>query len=173
MPPPLHLDPATLPAMPLLVDKDGIRQGNSQRYEMEQLDGIVLLDPTLQLIVGYKDVRPDEFWVRGHMPGYPLMPGVLMCEAAAQLSSYYSYATKQIAGDFVGFAGMEEVRFRQPVKVGQRLYLVGKALKVTRRSVIFNVQAFVETTFVFNANITGIALFRTESSPTPLVSAEA
>jgi acyl-CoA hydrolase len=65
------------------------------------------------------------------------------------------------------------VRFRQPVKVGQRLYLVGKALKVTRRSVIFNVQAFVETTFVFNANITGIALFRTETSPTPLVSAEA
>ena len=149
--------------MPLLVDKEGIRQGNSPRYEMEQLDGIVLLDPTLQLIVGYKDVRPDEFWVRGHMPGYPLMPGVLMCEAAAQLSSYYSYATKQIAGDFVGCAGMEEVRFRQPVK----------ALKVTRRSVIFNVQAFVETTFVFNANITGIALFRTETSPTPLVSAEA
>ena len=52
---------------------------------MEQLDGHRPPRPEQHLVVGYKDVRADEFWVRGHMPGNPLLPGVLMCEAAAQL----------------------------------------------------------------------------------------
>ena len=173
MPPPLLIDPSTISAMPLIADKEKVRMANPQRFEMEQLDGILLLDPKQQLIVGFKDVREDEFWVRGHMPGYPLLPGVLMCESAAQLSSYYCAATDQTNGDFVGFGGMEEVRFRQPVRVGQRLNLVGKALKLTRRQVVFNVQGFVESTLVFHGNIIGIALMRTESPQQPLVTTEA
>lgn len=163
MPPPLLIDPSTISTMPIIADKEAIRRANPQRFEMEHLDGIVMLDPSKQVLVGFKEVRETEFWVRGHMPGYPLLPGVLMCEAAAQLSSYYCAATNQTNGDFVGFGGMEEVRFRQPVKVGQRLYLVGKALKLTRRQVVFNVQGFVENTLVFHGNIIGIALMRTDN----------
>ena len=48
---------------------------------MEQLDGIVHVDRENHVIAGYKDVRPDEFWVRGHLPSYPLLPGVLMRNA--------------------------------------------------------------------------------------------
>ena len=162
MPPPLLIDPSAFSAMNLIAEKESIRKANPQRYEMEHLDGILLLDSNKQLIVGYKDVRDDEFWVRGHMPGYPLLPGVLMCESAAQLSSYYCAATNQTNGDFVGFGGMEEVRFRQPVRVGQRLHLVGKALKLTRRQVVFNVQGFVDSTLVFHGNIIGIALMKTD-----------
>ena len=73
----------------MLADREAIRQVNPQRFEMEQLTAIVYVDPVNHVIVGYKDVRHDEFWVRGHMPDYPLLPGVLMCEAAAQLCSYY------------------------------------------------------------------------------------
>lgn len=164
MPPPLLIDPSTIPMLSLLADKESVRKANPQRFEMEHLDGILLLDPIKQIIVGFKDVREDEFWVRGHMPGYPLLPGVLMCESAAQLSSYYCVATNQTNGDFVGFGGMEEVRFRQPVRVGQRLNLVGKALKLTRRQVVFNVQGFVDSTLVFHGNIIGIALMKTESN---------
>lgn len=162
MPPPLLIDPSAFSAMNLIADKECIRKANPQRYEMEHLDGILLLDSNKQLIVGYKDVKEDEFWVRGHMPGYPLLPGVLMCESAAQLSSYYCAATNQTNGDFVGFGGMEEVRFRQPVRIGQRLYLVGKALKLTRRQVVFNVQGFVDSTLVFHGNIIGIALMKSD-----------
>ena len=164
MPPPLLIDPSTIPMLSLLADKESVRKANPQRFEMEHLDGILLLDPIKQIIVGFKDVREDEFWVRGHMPGYPLLPGVLMCESAAQLSSYYCVATNQTNGDFVGFGGMEEVRFRQPVRIGQRLNLVGKALKLTRRQVVFNVQGFVDSTLVFHGNIIGIALMKTESN---------
>src|SRR5260221_212091 len=94
MPPVALVDPTTIDTSRVLVDREGIRRGNPQRFEMEQLTAILLSDPEKPLILGYKDIEPDEFWVRGHMPHYPLMPGVLICEAAAQLSSYYCFAIK-------------------------------------------------------------------------------
>ena len=41
------------------------------------------------MVLGYKDVTESEFWVRGHIPGRPLMPGVIMVESAAQLLSFF------------------------------------------------------------------------------------
>ena len=67
--------------------------------------------------------------MRGHMPGYPLLPGVLMCEAAAQLCSCYIVTSGLLEGDFIGFGGMENVRFRGPVRPGDRLVLVGKGMQ--------------------------------------------
>src|SRR3954471_14798956 len=124
MPPLALVDPATIDTSRVLVDREGLRHGNPQRFEMEQLSAIVLIDLDQHLIIGYKDVEPDEFWVRGHVPGYPLMPGVLICEAAAQLVSYYCHVTKVIRDGFVGFGGMEDVRFRGQVKPNDRLVLV-------------------------------------------------
>jgi 3-hydroxyacyl-[acyl-carrier-protein] dehydratase len=103
MPPLAHYSPKQLDTTRVIADREAIRRVNPQRFEMEQLDAIVLLDPVENLIVGYKDVRADEFWVRGHMPNYPLLPGVLMCEAAAQLCSYFITTQGLAPGDFVGF----------------------------------------------------------------------
>src|SRR5437588_12774509 len=91
MPPVIHHDPASLDLDKIVADLEAIRQVNPQRFDMEQLTAIVYVDREQHVIAGYKDVKPDEFWVRGHMPDYPLMPGVLMCEAAAQLCSYYTF----------------------------------------------------------------------------------
>src|SRR5919204_7045283 len=146
MPPEFHLDPSGLDLDRVLADQEAIRQVNPQRFEMEQLTAIVYLDLQRQLIAGYKDVRADEFWVRGHMPGYPLLPGVLMCEAAAQLCGYLMVKQGLGKGDFIGFGGMENVRFRSPVRPGDRLVLVGKAVRLHRRQTIFNVQGFVGKT---------------------------
>ena len=87
MPPELHFDLAQIDFTRVVGDAEAIRKVNPQRFEMEQLDGVVHLDIVNKIVIGYKDVRYDEFWVRGHMPGYPLLPGVLMCEASAQLCS--------------------------------------------------------------------------------------
>jgi 3-hydroxyacyl-[acyl-carrier-protein] dehydratase len=94
------------------------------------------------------------------MPDYPLMPGVLMCEAAAQLCSYYIATQGLQQGDFIGFGGMENVRFRSPVRVGDRLVLVGKGIKLNRRQTVFGVQGFVGRTMVFHADILGVPLLR-------------
>ncbi len=160
MPPKAHFNLATLDPARLLADKEAIRRVLPQRYEMAQLDGIVHLDPAENLVIGYKDVRHDEFWVRGHMPGYPLMPGVLMCEAAAQLVSYFIISQHVMAGDFLGFGGLENVRFRSPVHPGSRLVLVGKAVRLNRRQTTFNVQGFIGDTMVFEGDIIGVPLQR-------------
>lgn len=162
MPPEFHLDPAQLDLDRVLADQDAIRRINPQRFEMEQLTAIVYVEPRQQLIAGYKDVRADEFWVRGHMPDYPLLPGVLMCEAAAQLCTYYIVTQGLLQGDFIGFGGLENVRFRSPVRPGDRLVLIGKGVRIHRRQTIFNVQGFVGKTMVFHADVLGVPLTRKE-----------
>ena len=160
MPPVIHLDPTGIDFSQVVADTEAIRRVNPQRFEMEQLTAIVRIDREEHLIVGYKDVEADAFWVRGHMPGYPLMPGVLMCEAAAQLCSYYTHQVGLLQGDFIGFGGMEKVRFRGTVRPGDRFVLVGKGVRVHRRQTIFNVQGFVGPTMVFHGDVIGVPMSR-------------
>jgi 3-hydroxyacyl-[acyl-carrier-protein] dehydratase len=160
MPPILHIDPASIDMSRVIADQEAIRRVNPQRFDMEQLTAIVYLDPVAKIFAGYKDVGTDEFWVKGHMPGYPLMPGVLMCEAAAQMCSYYITTQGLMEKEFLGFGGLENVRFRVPVRPGDRLLLVGKGLKMNRRQTLFNVQGFVGSTMVFHADVLGVAMSR-------------
>ncbi len=158
MPPAAIIDPAEIDTSKVLADLEAIRQANPQRFEMEQLTAIVLIEKEKNLIVGYKDVRPEEFWVRGHMPDYPLLPGILMCEAAAQLCSYYSHHIKLYKEGFLGFGGMEDVRFRGQVHPGQRLIMVGKAHRLHHRQTVFDTQGFVDGQMVYHGRIIGVRL---------------
>src|SRR5262249_5286585 len=65
-----------------------------------------------------------------------------------------------LQGDFLGFGGLENVRFRSPVRPGDRLVLVGKALRLNRRQTVFNVQGFVAGTMVFHGDVLGVPLQR-------------
>lgn len=164
MPPVAMVDPSTIDTSQILFDQEAIRRGNPQRFEMEQLNAIVHVDQDENLIVGYKDVHDDEFWVRGHMPDYPLLPGVLMCEAAAQLCSFYCHLIKLAPGGFIGFGGMEDVRFRGQVRPGDRLVIMAKATRIHRRQTMFEAQGFVDGNMVFHGKIIGVAL---SARPTP------
>lgn len=154
MPPQLLYDISGIDLQKVLYGPDEIRQCNPQRGDMEQLDAVVYVDESLGRIIGYKDVRPDEFWVAGHIPGRPLFPGVLMIEAAAQVSGFY---TRKIMkwGGFIGFGGADEVRFRLPVEPGQRLYLIVQKIWDRHRRVSCKVQGMVNGALVFEASITG------------------
>lgn len=158
MPPKLILDPSDFP-QEVLVDIEGIRAHNLQRFEMEQLTAITLIDPERKMVVGYKDVTDQEFWVRGHMPQYALMPGVIMCEAAAQLSAFYTRHCGLLRGDFIGFGGMDNVRFRGTVRPGERLWIIGKTQKHDLRRMTFEMQGFVEKTMVFHGDLIGVPIF--------------
>jgi 3-hydroxyacyl-[acyl-carrier-protein] dehydratase len=149
-----------------LFTQDDIRRTNAQRHEMEQLSGIVHVDHDVHGIVGFKDIAADEFWVKGHMPGFPLMPGVLLCEAAAQLAAFYGKKFNILeAGDYMGFGGMDEVRFRSPVFPPCRLYLCAKAGRIKPRlRAEFEFQGFVDDKLVFNGKMIGVPISR-EKSP--------
>ncbi len=128
----LLVDPSLYDLDRVVTDLETIRQYNRQRHEFEQLTAIVYEDTEKHICVGYKDVADDEFWVRGHMPGFPLMPGVMMCEAAAQLASYYCSRYDLIGAPTIGLAGLEKVRFRGMVRPGDRLVIASAVIKIRR-----------------------------------------
>ena len=140
---------------PPVFDKEAICKANPQRYEMQQLDGILWLDQENHHILGYKDVTDQEFWVRGHIPGRPLMPGVIMVESSAQLLSFYVKQTSQDAS-FLGFGGIESAKFRATVEPGQRLYLLGHVHTQRSRKYICAVQGIVDDKLVYEATIIGM-----------------
>ncbi len=155
----LIIHPSEYDLSRIIADRDEIRRYNPQRFEMEQLTAIVHEDISRGLCVGFKDVGDDEFWVRGHFPHVPLMPGVLMCEAAAQLSSYFSKKHRLLEAEVIGFGGLEEVRFREPVRPGDRLVIAVERVRVRPRAMIVcRFQGFVDDGVVVEGMIKGVPL---------------
>jgi len=150
------VDPAAIDFSNVVFDIEAIREVNRQRFEMEQLTAVVRMDLDEEIIVGYKDITDDEFWVRGHIPARPLMPGVVMCEVAAQAASVLLYYLSDEKPEFIGFGGMDSVRFRGTVVPGDRFVMVGKVEILTTRLSKLKAQGFVGTKMVFEGTILGI-----------------
>jgi 3-hydroxyacyl-[acyl-carrier-protein] dehydratase len=155
----LIVDPAELDLSRTIANIDEIRRWIPQRDAMEQLTAIVLDDVERQICVGYRDLTENEFWVRGHLPGFPLMPGVIMCEAAAQVLSYHVKRNNLAGVDVVGFGGLDKVKFREMVRPGDRLVIAVQMTKYRRgRMVVCRFQEFVGESLVCEGEVTGIAL---------------
>lgn len=154
----LILDPSKLDLDHVVADIEQIRRYNPQRYEMEQLTAIVYEDPERAVCAGYKDLGPNEFWIRGHMPGTPIMPGVIMCEAAAQLAGYYTKRFNLMDTPIVGFGGLEDVRFRGVVRPGERFVIVAKLLRVRSTLMTCQFQCFVRNNMVCEGIVKGVPI---------------
>jgi 3-hydroxyacyl-[acyl-carrier-protein] dehydratase len=157
MPPQPLWDIAKIDTSKVLFTREQIYQVNPHRFEFMQLDGICLLAREQNTIVGYRDTKPDEFWVRGHIPGRPIFPGVLMIETAAQLVSYYVMSRDPGKG-FLGFGGVTDVKFRGSVVPGKRIILVGKMVEDRPRRCVGATQGFVDGQMVYEGLITGMWL---------------
>ena len=155
MPPPVIIEPCRLDLSRVVFDKEHIHRHNPQRHEFDLLDAIVHFDDEARIFAGYHDVRDDAWWVRGHVPGRALFPGALMIETAAQLASF---ATHELLKDdrFIGFGGVDAVKFRGVVEPPCRFVVIGRARKITRRRMICEVQGFVDQAMVFEAVVTGM-----------------
>ena len=139
-----------------LFTLEEVRRMNPQRHEMEQLTAVVHVDESRHIIVGYKQVTDHEFWIRGHMPGHPLMPGIVQCECAAQLGGFYAKKYDIMSAD-LGFGGMDSVRFRHPIHPGCRLDLVAQITRFRRgRLAHFQFQGFVDNQMMFEGRMLGI-----------------
>ena len=88
----------------------------------------LLLDEVLELepgshVVARKTVREDEWYLAGHFPGRPVMPGVLIVEAMAQAGAVAVLSEEQNRGRLALFAGIDDVRFKRIVEPGDELEL--------------------------------------------------
>ena len=142
-----------------IADIDEIAKLNPQRFEMAQLTAVIYENLEDHTCVGYKDITDKEFWVRGHMPQFALMPGVIMLEAIAQCCSFFCQRNDLLGADMIGFGGLEEVRFRDPVTPGDRLYLICKMVRVRRgRLIICRFQGVVGESICVEGLLKGIPI---------------
>lgn len=93
------------------------------------LDEVTVIEPGVR-VVARKRVREDEWYLRGHFPGRPIMPGVLMVEALAQAGAVAVLAEEENRGKLALFAGIEDVRFKRIVRPGDELELTCEVERV-------------------------------------------
>lgn len=148
-------DLSTIDLSAVVATPEEVGRINPQAGHMRQLDHVIWLSPGLSAAVGYKRVREDEFWVAGHIPGRPLFPGVLLIEAAAQLSSFL-FKRRANEPRFLGFTHCDKTVFRGQVLPGTDLYLLAKEIDFGRRRFTCAGQAIVDGKLVMETEITGM-----------------
>ena len=122
----------------------------------------LLIDRVTELVSGervsgYKNVTVNEDMFNGHFPGQPIMPGVLILEAAAQLSGILAFETRGTRpsdGKNYLFGGIEKARFKRPVVPGDRLDIISTIGAQRSRMVKFDVEAYVDEEVACSAKIT-------------------
>ncbi|MFT7671348.1 MAG: 3-hydroxyacyl-[acyl-carrier-protein] dehydratase [Planctomycetota bacterium] len=130
----------------------------SQRGTFEMLSGVIYRDDEEGIIVGYKDIKSDDWWAADHIPGRPLFPGVLMIETGAQLCSYDYLLRTPENESFIGFGGVNQTRFRGMVEPNGRLYFIGKLHRVRASMFMYYAQAVYNDKIVFDTEILGVTL---------------
>jgi 3-hydroxyacyl-[acyl-carrier-protein] dehydratase len=152
------IDPATLDPGKVLLDRAGIDAVLPHRGQMALVDAVCFHDPQGPTMAGWRDVQADEFWVPGHFPGNPLLPGVVLVEACAQLSLVcYKMDYPEVAGRLVVFGGIDKVRFRGATRPGDRVFLIARLVEMSRRGARAQNQALVNGKIVYEGEILAIA----------------
>jgi 3-hydroxyacyl-[acyl-carrier-protein] dehydratase len=147
------------------LDINAIMQYLPHRYPFLLVDRVVSLVDG-KSIRGIKNVTMNEPFFQGHFPGYPVMPGVLVIEALAQLASILAW---QISGRTPGdgtlifFAGIDNARFRRQVLPGDQLVLESEVQRMVRGVGKFRVRAKVGDDVVAEADL--LAAMRTPDAP--------
>lgn len=153
------LDPTTIDTNTLVATVDDLKKVLKQRGRFFLLDGVSAMLSEPDRVVGFKEIRADDWWASDHIPGRPIFPGVLMIEAAAHLCSY-DYMMRHHKGEdfFLGFGGTNETRFRGLVAPPCRLVFVAEARRVRKSLFTYYAQAFVGSELVFESEIMGVAV---------------
>ena len=144
-----------------VMSQDELRAILPHRHEFQLIDGVCHLDPDEGVIVGYKDWTEDAWWARGHVPGRPLMPGVLMCEGGAQISTVLLKSIRDgwDRDAFIGLGGLENVRFRGQVTPPGRVYFVARSGRQSGdRMAKYPTQAVFEGKMVMDMVLIGVRI---------------
>jgi len=105
-------------------------------------------------VVGIKNVTINEPFFQGHFPGHPIMPGVLIVEAMAQVGGIYAHLAGEVEeGKVPYFVGIDQTRFRRPVVPGDVLRLELSLVSFRRGIYTFAGQAFVADKLVAEAEL--------------------
>ncbi|PID37697.1 MAG: 3-hydroxyacyl-[acyl-carrier-protein] dehydratase FabZ [Pseudomonadales bacterium] len=125
------------------------------RYPFIMIDRVTAIVPD-KAIIGYKNVSHNEQFFNGHFPEQPLMPGVLMVEAMAQLAGILGFVSDKSElsdGGIYLFAGVDKVRFKHQVIPGDQLFIKAETLAVKRNIYKYTCTAYVEDKLACSAEV--------------------
>jgi beta-hydroxyacyl-ACP dehydratase FabZ len=114
------------------------------RYPFLMVDKVKVSESEPLKAVGYKCVSGNEGFFQGHFPGAPIMPGVLTVEAMAQTACVLLLSKSDMKDCLAYFMGMDQVKFRQPVKPGDILEMNIEVLKWSGRRGKVKGEIFIE-----------------------------
>lgn len=138
-----------------MLDVTEIKKILPHRYPFLLVDRVV--EYNTDQIIGIKNVSANDNFFQGHFPDDPIMPGVLIVEALAQTGGILAFIRlPQYRGRPFYFGGIDKVRFRKPVRPGDRLEL--KVCVLKQRGGLFKMkgEAFVDETLVAEAELTAV-----------------
>ncbi|MBI1977808.1 MAG: UDP-3-O-[3-hydroxymyristoyl] N-acetylglucosamine deacetylase [Candidatus Omnitrophica bacterium] len=139
-------------SQPRELDVNEIQKILPHRYPFLLVDKIVDLVPG-ERAVGIKNVTINEYYFRGHFPGHPVMPGVLILEALAQVGGVLMLSRPENRGKIAYFMTIEGVKFRQPVHPGDQLRLEAEVIKIKSRTGQCSGKAYVGDKLVCEAEV--------------------
>jgi 3-hydroxyacyl-[acyl-carrier-protein] dehydratase len=126
------------------------------RYPFLMVDRVVDCDVATKRIKAVKNVTFNEPFFQGHFPGYPVLPGVMVIEAMAQVSAILAYVMRGECHNersLLFFAGIDDARFKRPVFPGDQLVLESIELNVVRSVFKFAAKATVGDELVAEAQL--------------------
>jgi 3-hydroxyacyl-[acyl-carrier-protein] dehydratase len=138
-----------------MMDIKEIQKFLPHRYPFLLVDRIVEMEPGIKA-VGIKNVTVNEEFFQGHFPGQPIMPGVLMIEAMAQVGGILAFRSGVNIGKAVYFMSIEKAKFRKPVVPGDQLRLEIRVLQQRGNVWRFSGNATVEGKIAAEAEFTAM-----------------
>ena len=137
-----------------MMDIKEIQQLLPHRYPFLLVDRIIELKPR-EKIVGLKNVTINEEFFQGHFPGHPIMPGVLIIEAMAQVAGILAFHSGAPKGTVI-FMSIEKAKFRKPVIPGDQLHLHAQIAQKRGTVWKFSGSALVDEKIVADAHFTAM-----------------
>lgn len=157
MPPPLLFSLDGLDLGRVIISRDQLYERLPHRHEFMLLGGVCHIDLAAARAVAFADISLHDWWARGHVPGRPLLPGVLMLEMAGQASAVVAERCWGCTG-FIGFGGVDQCKFRDAISAATRLHILIQGIEHRPRRIVCNSQVVANGRLVFEAQITGMTM---------------